>query len=75
MHANMIRVSVFDLVYRALKWLVKEDIIGCVMFSAWVMIIRDIMEIIADNEISFIDRVWFGTMATKYENMTSIPPI
>ncbi len=33
------------------------------------------MEIIADNEISFIDRVWFGTMATKYENMTSIPPI
>jgi Fe2+ or Zn2+ uptake regulation protein len=34
MHANMIRVSVFDLVYRALKWLVKEDIIGCVMFSA-----------------------------------------
>lgn len=75
MHANIIRVRVLDLVYRALKWLVNEDIIGWVMFSAWVIIIRDIIEIIAEDVISFIERVWFGTIATKYENMTSIPPM
>ncbi len=75
MHANIIRVRVLDLVYRALKWLVNDDIIGWVMFSAWVIIIRDIIEIIAEDVISFIERVWFGTIATKYENMTSIPPM
>jgi hypothetical protein len=43
--------------------------------SDWVIEIADRIKIRIEIIAGFINRVWLGIIATKYENMTSIPPM
>ena len=64
-----------DFMYRIFSWVVDIENTGVWRFMAWLMTSIDNIEIIIVIIISFIARVWFGTIATKYENITSMPPI
>jgi hypothetical protein len=61
--------------YKIFSWVVDVENIGVWILMAWLMISKDNIEIIIVVIISFIASVWFGTIATKYENITSMPPI
>lgn len=57
------------------SWFVSWDIIGGVKYK-----IKEIKDIIIKVNVSIdmydrIDMFWFGIRATKYENITNIPPI
>jgi len=65
----------FDFEYRALNWFVNIVSSGSFIFITDVIIEIDNIDEVIDIIISFIDSVWFGTIATKYENITNIPPI
>lgn len=65
----------FDFEYRVLNWFVNIVSSGSFIFITDVIIEIDSIDEVIDIIISFIDSVWFGTIATKYENITNIPPI
>jgi len=73
--ASKIKVYMFDLVYRELNLLMKVVWIGNFMFIDLVIIVRDIIDKAIDRIMCIIDRFWLGTIATKYENITNMPPM
>jgi len=74
-HANIIIVNVLDFMNRTLSCEVYVDKIGGVILSDWVIEIVDSIKIRIEIIAGFINRVWLGIIATKYENITSIPPM
>lgn len=60
---------------RTLSCVVYVDKTGGFILSDWVIEIADRIKIRIEIIAGFINRVWLGIIATKYENMTSIPPM
>jgi len=73
--ARRISVYMFELVYIMLK--LEECIcnIGGVIFKIFAMNSIDIVDMVIEIIMCMIDRFWLGMIATKYENITNMPPI
>jgi len=74
-NANIRSVGILNGWYIILICDIYVKFTGDLMLKDLEIMVNEIIEDISTPSISMTGRVWLGVIATKYENITNMPPI